>query len=91
MLTTFFIYRILLFQQSGLTTYAARRADSMSRNPCCLSGVKATISSASVVLKLEETIGAFIMLVVGIGVASLTFIFELLAGKINNCKTKRDF
>lgn len=84
MLTTFLIYRILLFQQSGLTTYAARRADSISRNPCSLSAIKATISSASAVqLKLEETIGAFILLAVGIGVAGLTFILELIAG---NCK-----
>ncbi len=68
-------------QQFGLTTYADKRAASLSRNPCYISEVKAAQSSAVVLLTLKEMTGVFLLFGVGIGIAGIAFVIELLIKK----------
>ena len=64
-------------QQFGFTTYADRRAASLSRNPCSISDVKAAQTKASAVkMKIKEMTGAFIILGIGVGLAGFAFLIE---------------
>ena len=88
-MTDFIINRILLLQQFGLTNFANKRAASKSHNPCA-THIKAT-RTVTVGMKLKETADAFIVLATGIGLAVLTFIAELVYGKITKKKDSTNY
>ena len=83
-MTDFIINRILLLQQFGLTNFANKLAARKSHN-LCATHIKAT-RTVTVGMKLKEMADAFIVLATGIGLAVLTFIAELVYGKITKKK-----
>lgn len=82
--------RILLLHQAGLIIYALDRADVFRRNPCILSENTKAVSfqqaTSAVKMKISDVSGAFMILGLGVGLASASFVVELVVGR--PCKKK---